>query len=79
MNIPKYEVYPDGSGQWRWRLKARNHEIIASGEGYSNKTDATRGVETHRKLAAQARIVVLVDGIPPERAPRKRKTAEQAA
>ncbi len=28
-----FEKYQQGS-QWRWRLKAANHEIIASGESY---------------------------------------------
>jgi uncharacterized protein YegP (UPF0339 family) len=26
-------------GQWRWRLKGANHEILASGEAYHNKQD----------------------------------------
>jgi uncharacterized protein YegP (UPF0339 family) len=28
-----------GGPQWRWRLKAGNHQILASGEGYWNKAD----------------------------------------
>lgn len=28
-----------GQGQWRWRLRAGNHETIASGESYVNKAD----------------------------------------
>lgn len=28
---------------WRWRLKAANGEIVASGEGYTKKSDAMRG------------------------------------
>lgn len=78
MNIPKYEVYPDGSGRWRWRLKARNHEIIASGEGYTNKTDAVRGVETHRKLAALARVVLMVEAPVDKPARKKPKVAVPA-
>lgn len=39
----KYELYQVKSGaqinQWRWRLKAANGQIIASGESYINKTD----------------------------------------
>ncbi len=26
--------------QWNWRVKAGNNEIIATGEGYNNLTDA---------------------------------------
>jgi uncharacterized protein YegP (UPF0339 family) len=40
----KYEVYPS-SGQWRWRLRAANNEIIASGESYWNKSDCKKAVE----------------------------------
>ncbi len=28
-----------GKGQWRWRLRAANHETVASGESYVNKAD----------------------------------------
>ena len=38
-----YEVYQSGS-QWRWRFKANNHEIIASGEYYWNKSDCLRAI-----------------------------------
>ena len=40
-----YQVYKDGADEWRWRLRAANHEIIAtSGEGYVNKADCLHGV-----------------------------------
>jgi uncharacterized protein YegP (UPF0339 family) len=38
-----YEIYASGS-QWRWRFKANNHEIIASGESYWNKSDCLRAI-----------------------------------
>lgn len=38
-----YEVYKSGS-QWRWRFKANNHEIIASGESYWNKQDCYNAI-----------------------------------
>lgn len=34
-----FEIYQDENGEWRWRLKSGNHEIIASGESYKNKQD----------------------------------------
>lgn len=40
----KFELYQDAQNFWRWRLKAANGEIIASGEGYANKTDAQHAV-----------------------------------
>lgn len=30
----KFRIYQDGDGYWRWRLRAANNEIIASGEAY---------------------------------------------
>jgi len=35
-----FEIYRDAAGEWRWRLKAANHEVMAdSGEGYQNLAD----------------------------------------
>ena len=30
--------------QWRWRLRAANHEIIASGESYWNESDCDHAI-----------------------------------
>ena len=41
----KFEVYKDKSGEWRWRLKATNGQIVAtSGEGYVNKSGCESGI-----------------------------------
>jgi len=41
------EVYRDGSGEYRTRILAGNHEVIFdSAEGYENKTDALAMVAT---------------------------------
>lgn len=34
--------------QWRWRLKAANHEIIANGESYHNKADCLHVIDLIR-------------------------------
>lgn len=34
---------PD-SGEWRWRLKDANHEVIANGKSYANHADCLRAV-----------------------------------
>ena len=40
-----YWVYKDSAGEWRWRLRAANNQIIAiSGEGYKNRTDCLAGI-----------------------------------
>lgn len=41
----QYQVYKDGSGQWRWRLLAANNRIIAdSAESYWNQSDCITGI-----------------------------------
>lgn len=42
-NTGYYEIYRQQS-QWRWRFKANNHEIIAHGESYWNKSDCLNAV-----------------------------------
>ena len=52
-----FEVYQDGRGEWRWRLRHRNGNIIAdSAEGYSSKISALNAVDTVRSVARDARI-----------------------
>ena len=53
---PKFEVYTDKAGEFRFRLKARNGEIIAASEGYTAKASCLKGVESVRKNAADAQV-----------------------
>lgn len=39
-----FQIYQDAARQWRWRLRAGNHQIIAHGEGYYNKSDCLRAI-----------------------------------
>ena len=54
---PKFELYRDKAGQFRFRLKARNGEIIATSEGYTSKAACENGIDSVRKNAAEAKIV----------------------
>lgn len=54
---PKFEVYQDKAGEYRFRLKARNGEIIAVSEGYKAKAGCLNGVESVRKNAPEAELV----------------------
>jgi uncharacterized protein len=38
-----FQIWPSG-GLWYWHLKAANHEIIAQGEGYTNKAAALHAI-----------------------------------
>ncbi len=53
---PKFEVYTDKSGEFRFRLKARNGEIILASEGYKAKPSCLNGIESVRKNAPDAEI-----------------------
>ena len=55
---PKFEMYQDKAGEYRFRLKARNGEIIAVSEGYTAKASCLNGIESVRKNAAEAEVVV---------------------
>ena len=48
---PKFEVYTDKAGEFRFRLKAKNGQIIATGEGYKAKKSCLNGIESIRKNA----------------------------
>ncbi len=47
----KFEVYKDKKGEFRFRLKAGNGEIILASEGYKDKSGAMNGVESVKKNA----------------------------
>jgi uncharacterized protein YegP (UPF0339 family) len=54
---PKFEVYTDKAGEYRFRLKATNGQIIAVSEGYTSEAGCLNGVESVKKNAADAEIV----------------------
>ena len=53
---PKFEVYLDKAGEYRFRLKARNGEIIAVGEGYKAKASCFNGIDSIKRNAPDAVI-----------------------
>ncbi len=55
---PKFEMYQDKAGEYRFRLKARNGEIIGTSEGYTAKAGCLNGIESVQKNAPEAEIVV---------------------
>ena len=51
-----FQYYQDAKSEWRWRLKAANHEIIAtSGEGYVRKSDCLHAIDLV-KSSSMARV-----------------------
>ena len=50
-------MYQDKAGEYRFRLKARNGEIIGVSEGYTAKASCLNGIESVQKNAPEAEIV----------------------
>jgi len=55
----KFEIYQDESGQFRFQLKARNGEVVASGQSYKTKAGAKKGIRAVRKAAVESETVDL--------------------
>ena len=55
---PKFEMYTDKKGEFRFRLKATNGQVICASEGYTSKTSCKNGIESVKKNAADAEIVL---------------------
>jgi uncharacterized protein YegP (UPF0339 family) len=56
-----FEIYQDKRGEFRFRLKAGNGEIVASGESYKTKAAAHAGDEAVQRAAAGAKVVDKTD------------------
>ena len=53
----RFELYRDAGGEWRWRLRTQNGNVVAdSAEGYRHREDCERGIEIIRS-AADAPVV----------------------
>ena len=52
----KFEVYQDKAGTYRWRLKAGNGQVVASGQGYDTKAAAIKGTEAVQRAAEGATL-----------------------
>jgi len=50
----KFELYNDKAGKFRFRLKASNGQVIATGEAYETKASALNGIESVKKSSAGA-------------------------
>jgi len=57
----KFEIYKDSKGEYRFRLKATNGEIIATGEGYESKQGCKAGIDSVKNNAPQAEIIDLTN------------------
>lgn len=49
--MSNFQIYQDRGGQYRWRLKASNGEIVAVSEAYTTLYNAKRSAELIKRLA----------------------------
>ena len=54
---PKFEIYTDKAGEFRFRLKARNGQIVATSEGYTTMKNCLNGIASIGKNAPDAPVV----------------------
>lgn len=56
-SLARFEVYQDKADEWRWRLRHRNGNIIATGgEGYTRKHNALGGLRSVVENAPDAEL-----------------------
>jgi len=60
VKYPKWEIYLDKAGEYRFRLCANNGENLLASEGYTTKANAKKGIESVRNNA-ESEIVVKED------------------
>lgn len=53
----KFEVYKDSKKKYRFRLKAGNGQIIATGEAYETRDACINGIQSIKKNAPSATVV----------------------
>lgn len=54
LTSPKYELYRDKAGQYRFRLRARNGAVIAVSDGYTTRAGCRNGIDSVIKNAGDA-------------------------
>lgn len=54
---PKFEMYVDKAGEYRFRLKATNGKVIAVSEGYVTKAACENGIESVKANAPEAGVM----------------------
>lgn len=56
MSNPKFQVFIGEDGQFYFKLKAANGEIICASQGYTTKQSCLVGIDAVKSVAASAPI-----------------------
>ena len=75
---PKFEIYKDKRGEFRYRLKSGNGQIIGVGEGYKDKVGVSNGIKSIKSNAPAALIVDETVAAKPAKAAAKKPAAKKA-
>jgi len=51
-----FDIYKDKRGEWRFRLRAANHEIIAVGQAYKRKADCVHAIELIQRTTEETPV-----------------------
>ena len=58
LKFPKFEIYQDKAGEYRFRLYASNGELLCiSEDGYASKDSCKKGIQSVAKWAPTADVV----------------------
>ena len=57
LKCPKFEVFEDGAGGFQFRLKAKNGQVVVTGQSYKSKSGCLGGIDALRKNAPDAPTV----------------------
>ncbi len=52
----KFEINKDKAGKFRFNLKAGNHQVILSSQGYATKSSCENGIESVRKNSQEDKM-----------------------
>ena len=62
LKFPKFEIYQDKAGEYRFRLYASNGELLCiSEDGYASKDSCKKGIQSVAKWAPTADIIAEED------------------
>jgi uncharacterized protein YegP (UPF0339 family) len=57
MAKPRFEIYDDSSGKWRWRLLDGNSvKVASSGESFDSRSNAKRAASNVKSTAPEADV-----------------------
>ena len=57
--FPKYELYVDKQGKYRFHLRASNGRIVSASQGYTTKANALNGIQSIGANAKDAALVIV--------------------